>query len=551
YHYAVYDFGGCGAGGFYSTASSANVTTLTCGSSPGAITGVNDVAKSQTSVTLDYVRSTRTDSVLVIRRLRSAPSATPITNARYNAGQGLNAFDTVGYFGPANRPITINNLQADSLYYFAVYGFQSCNGTYSTPAGVDSARTYCTRSISNVNDLQLLYTTANTAGVLVNAPSDVQNVIIFSRGPDTNRAVPIAGRIYSIGDVVGDDTVRYFGPANRPVVTGLAPATPYQLFALAMQPCNYSYSALGDTLLLTTLPACVATTPFPADSVMVTRSVADTTVLKWRRALGADRYLVVARIDSTPTTAPTNGRWYMRGDSLGKATVYANTSDSTVTLTGIPRNTALFIKVYSFTNCQLTYGPASNTLATATKGTDSSQRFALRAGVIDTISFNGATIQFVRPPLSDGSVLITRRTGHPGTAGIPMQRNNEPLIDAVSADRWWQLTRNGLGDFDVRLLFDVTNLPGVQDINDLEIIYRPNTSSIWTDVRTQGWDSAGGRTWLYSNIQPFIGEYAIGANSGRNVLPVKLTMFEGYSRGRENILRWATASEDNNAGFRL
>jgi hypothetical protein len=241
----------------------------------------------------------------------------------------------------------------------------------------------------------------------------------------------------------------------------------------------------------------------------------------------------------------------MVGDSLGRATVLANTSDSTVTLRGIPRNTAMFIKVYAFTNCQLTYGAAAPMFTTATKGTDSSQRFALRAGVLDTISFGGATIQFARAPLSDGSVLITRRTGPPGNLGIPMQRNNEPLINAVSSDRWWQLTRNGLGDFDVRLLFDVTNLPGMSDITDLEIIYRPTTNSSWTDIRTEGWDSTGGRMWLFSNVQPFVGEYAIGANSSRNVLPVELMSFEGYSQGRENILRWMTASEQNNAGFRL
>jgi hypothetical protein len=207
--------------------------------------------------------------------------------------------------------------------------------------------------------------------------------------------------------------------------------------------------------------------------------------------------------------------------------------------------------VYAFTSCGLDYGAASALFPMATFGTDSSQRFALRANRLDTISFGGATIQFAEAPTADGSILITRRTGHPGTLGIPMQRNGEPVVNAVSADRWWQLTQNGLGEFDVRLLFDVTGLPGLQDTNDLEIIYRPTTSSSWTDIRTQGWDSAAGRTWLFSNVQPFVGEYAIGANFGNNILPVKLVSFEGFTRGRENILRWMTASEENNAGYRL
>lgn len=553
YYFAVYGYRYCVSAANYSSAASTSVTTLTCAGTPGQITGVMDVARSQTSVTLDYVRSLRTDTVLVIRRLRTAPTTTPLSSQRYSTGQGLSATDTVGYFGPPSDLITIGGLQSDSLYYFAVYGFQSCNGLYSTTPGLDSARTYCpaNRSISNVGDLQVLYTTPTTAGLMVTAPADVQNVIIFSRGADTNLPAPTAGRLYSVGEVVGDDTVRYVGTSTRPIVTGLTPSTSYRFLALSLLPCNYAYSQRGDSATAMTLATCIPTTPGVVDSIRVTRNVPDTLRLSWRRAAGANRYLVVARIDSTPTVGPSSGRWYIAGDSLGRATVLANVGDTTATITGLPRNTALFIKVYAFTNCALSYGTSSALFTTATIGTDSSQRFALRAGVLDTISFGGATPQFAEAPSADGSVLIVRRTGHPGTLGIPMQRNNEPVVNAVSADRWWQLTRNGLGEFDVRLLFDVTGLPGLQDINDLEIIYRPTTVSSWTDIRTEGWDSASGRTWLYSNVQPFVGEYAIGANFSRNVLPVKLTSFEGYSRGRENILRWTTASEENNAGYRL
>jgi hypothetical protein len=549
YYFAVYGKQSCG--GTYSLAAATSVTTLTCGGAPGQITGVVDVARTQTSVTLDYNRSIRTDSVLVIRRLRAAPSVGPTSGVRYTTGQGLNSVDTVGYFGPATDLIAITGLRPDSLYYFAVYGFQSCNGLYSSPAGIDSARTYCTGSVSGVTDLQLLYTTATSAGLSVTAPSDVQYVVIFSRGPDTTKPAPVNGTLYTAGQVVGDDTVRYVGTARRPIVLGLNPSSTYRFYALGLLACNYAYSSSGDSVNATTLATCSATTPGVIDSLTVTRNVVDTLRLRWRAASGANRYLVVARIDSTPTVAPSSGTWYAVGDSLGRATILANSSDTSVAITGIARNTALFIKVYAFTNCQLTYGSASPLFTTATKGTDSSQRFALRAGRLDTISFGGATIEFAQPPSSDGSVLITRRTGHPGTLGIPMQRNGEPVVDAVSADRWWQLTRNGLGDFDVRLLFDVTNLPGMQDINDLEIIYRPTTTSSWTDIRTEGWDSANGRMWLYSNVQPFVGEYAIGANSAHNVLPVKLTSFEGFSEGRRNVLRWSTASELNTAGYRL
>ena len=47
--------------------------------------------------------------------------------------------------------------------------------------------------------------------------------------------------------------------------------------------------------------------------------------LRWRRATNATHYIVVARIDSTPTGSPMNGTFYGRGDSVGRGVVLAQT----------------------------------------------------------------------------------------------------------------------------------------------------------------------------------------------------------------------------------
>src|SRR5207253_1054553 len=101
---------------------------------------------------------------------------------QYYPGDGLNNFDTVGYIGPATPPVVVTGLQSDSLYYFAVYGLQTCNGVYSLTASTDSARTYCTGGVANVSDLVVRYSSANAIGLTLVGPSSIQYAIIFSLG---------------------------------------------------------------------------------------------------------------------------------------------------------------------------------------------------------------------------------------------------------------------------------------------------------------------------------------------------------------------------------
>jgi hypothetical protein len=172
---------------------------------------------------------------------------------------------------------------------------------------------------------------------------------------------------------------------------------------------------------------------------------------------------------------------------------------------------------------------------------------------MDTIRFAGAVIEFNAPIQADGSLMITRRSGQPNLEGIPMFRSGQSPIDILSADRWWSFDWANLGEnvnFDLK--FDITGLPGVQDTSDLEIVFRTAHTFPWEDFITTGYmmDSTG-RYLLAENRRFFSSDYAIGANSNRNTLPVKLLSFEGFSREGRNILRWKTAEEKDNAGFRL
>lgn len=553
YHFAVYGYRTCNA--YYSAApATGNGTTLDCSGAPDNISGATLLARSQDSITMGYTVGNRTDSVLVVRRLNAAPVLGPANGVRYSVGQGLNTTDTIAYFGPVGAQLAARNLKADSNYTFAIYGYQSCNLAYSPTRALVTGRTYCIGTVGDVADVTVRYTTANNVGLTITQVTNADSYIVFSTGPDTARPRPVSGVSYTLGTVLGDDTVRHIGNNRELIITGLNPGHTYRFAAFGRRECNYAYSALGDSINATTLAACAGGLPGAIDSLRVTRNVQDTLALRWRRAPNATGYLVIARIDSTPVAFPANNTFYPVNHQFGNgAFVLGKTNDSMLTLTGLPQNVAYFIKVVPFRACDLSYGTISQVLPTATRGTAISQRFALRARSQDTIRFGGAVVEFREPVESDGSMLITRRSGQMNTNGIPMFRPNEPTLNLLSTDRWWTFQWVYIGDTtNVNLKFDITGMPGIRDTNDLEIVFRYSSSSAWQDYITSGYQVDSTGRYLVAENRPFLSsDYAIGGNNALNPMPVKLLSFDGHSREGRNILRWRTAEELDNAGFRL
>ncbi len=553
YHVAAYGYRSCN--GRYSTVgAAASAVTLSCGGAPATIAALTTLARAQDSLTFAYSVGTRTDSILVIRRLNGTPTAVPANGVRYFVGQGLNFGDTVVYFGPVSSSFVSRELVKDTSYSFTFYGFQSCNAAYSATRALVSARTYCTTVVGNVAELSVRYATATNIGLSISPASNADTYIVFRHGPDTARPRPVSGVPYSVGMVVGDDTVKFVGSNRQPILTGLTPSTAYRFTAFGFRDCNFAYSELGDTANAVTLATCAGAVPGMVDSIRVMKNVSDTLALRWRPVANATGYLIVARIDSTPTSSPLSNTFYGVNDTVGgKVVVLARTTDTTVTLIGRPQNTAYFIRVFAYRACDLAYSPASRVLPVATRGTANSQRFALTAGSMDTIRFAGAEVKFNEPIHVDGSLVITRQSGPMGLEGIPMFRTGRLPINVLSYDRWWSFGWAHIGeDVNFDLKFDITGLPGVQDTNDLEVVFRTAPTFPWEDFITTGYQmDSTARYLLAENRRFFSSDYAIGANSTLNTLPVNLLSFEGFSREGRNLLRWRTAEEKDNAGFRL
>ena len=275
----------------------------------------------------------------------------------------------------------------------------------------------------------------------------------------------------------------------------------------------------------------------------------DTLRIDWTRLAGAAGYLVLGRQDSTPADRPSDGRVYRAGAPIGRSSALAVTSDTLATIVGLARNSAWFIRVVPFRDCDTTYGAASMTLAVVTPDTGAARRFAIRAGRLDTIGHDGVTIRFTVAPAADGSILIARRR-NPGNDGLPMHRNGKPPIDRL-AGSWWDLSPRGLDRFTADLSFDIADIPGVGHPEDLEIVSRYRENLQWGDIIPTAFasDSSGRR--LVSRGQSSFGNYAIGAAGGANVLPVTLASFEGVAGRGGSLLSWRTESETQSAGFIL
>ncbi|MBS1913146.1 MAG: hypothetical protein JST22_14250 [Bacteroidetes bacterium] len=553
YYFAMYGLRTCN-GRYSLTPATGNGSTRPCTGAAAALANVVTIRRAQDSVVLGFTAGSQTDSVLVLRCSGQAPDSRPEDNVRYAAGQGLNTTDTVIYAGAPVPFIVARGLQADQLYVFAFYGMQSCNGAYSTDAVLDTVRTYCLGTVAGVAGVTSRYVTATAAGLAVAGAGDATGFIVFSNGPDMLRPAPVSGVPYPVGAVVGDDTVRYIGTDRRPVVTGLHPNTLYQFTVFGVRICNYAYSGVSDTISVHTIDACSPAAPGPVDSLVVRANVHDTLVLRWREDDRATGYVIVARVDSTPSRAPLDGCYYLPGDSLGEGcAIIAKTDRTIAVIQGLPANTAYFMRAYAYRACDLLYSrPAGAVLAVATQGTPLSQRFAIRAGSTDTIRFAGSVTAFNSPVPADGSLQITRTSGPLSGRGIPMLRTGRTPINVLSTDRWWSFRATGLGGITFGLTFDASGLPGLRDAGDLEIVFRSAPGFPWEDFITTGRRLGPTEKLLVADTQHvFRSEYAIGGNTNFNTLPVRLLSFEGYAGDAGNILRWRTAAELNNAGFRL
>ena len=168
-------------------------------------------------------------------------------------------------------------------------------------------------------------------------------------------------------------------------------------------------------------------------------------------------------------------------------------------------------------------------------------------------NYNGVVISYPTTGPSTGGTLTAQFiASDPGTHTIAPIDDAGYSLDVYGSQGYWKIDAAGLtgGTYDMNA--DVNGFVGVSDITTIRIMKRASSSVDWS---VSGSHTTGsGSTAKRSGMSGF-SEFALGGNSAVNPLqgvnPVQLSSFTSNVTTRDVKLNWATASENNNAGFEI
>lgn len=118
--------------------------------------------------------------------------------------------------------------------------------------------------------------------------------------------------------------------------------------------------------------------------------------------------------------------------------------------------------------------------------------------------------------------------------------------NTVWEGRYFGVRNQGLTDFTANFCIDVSTVPGINDDGKLVVLTRETSDDPWTAVNSM----LDGSFLCGTGLTGF-SQFAVGGDSTSNPLPVELSGLTAVANGRDAVLRWETASETNNAGFRV
>lgn len=161
---------------------------------------------------------------------------------------------------------------------------------------------------------------------------------------------------------------------------------------------------------------------------------------------------------------------------------------------------------------------------------------------------------FTSPPTGIGNVLITAHAvaAVPGNGGLPLTESGVS-IKTAGRNGYWR-TANTLNRSGISFTFiaGANNYNGVNNHTTTRLIFR-NPGGNWQTFGTAGVvaGNASAFTITKTNTSLF-GEFAIGADSAVNPLPVELISFSASKQPDHSVLlSWETANEINNDYFEL
>jgi hypothetical protein len=167
-------------------------------------------------------------------------------------------------------------------------------------------------------------------------------------------------------------------------------------------------------------------------------------------------------------------------------------------------------------------------------------------GVGETVNFGniGLTLAENSGNKTPGSVTVTRVDGNPETKG------------GGSIERYYDVTAAQESDINVNLTlaYDDGSNGGDNELDEnsltesnLAIFRSDDNGGTWSELAVAS-ANASGNTLSTENLSSFSRFTAAASGS---TLPVELSQFDAVAEDGTAILRWSTASETNNSGFRV
>lgn len=160
---------------------------------------------------------------------------------------------------------------------------------------------------------------------------------------------------------------------------------------------------------------------------------------------------------------------------------------------------------------------------------------------------SGAKFTFNSEPIVDigglRTIYANKIIKDPGTNGsLPSGVNN------ISTQYYWQIGTT-YKTYDVDLTFDITDLTGVSDYNNLTVLHRENSAATWKECTSVSVNSTN-KTITAAGLKSF-SEFVVASKSTNNPLPVELVSFKAEGSNGGVCLTWNTATEINNYGFEI
>jgi hypothetical protein len=299
--------------------------------------------------TVSYTAATGSPTgYLVLRKVGSAPTSTPVDGTAYTTTVGT---DAVVYNGAATTfPQT--GLTQNTTYFYAVYAYNgsgtSLNYRVTTPLQ-GSQLTQISPPASAPTGLLFSNVTASSISVAFTAATgSPSGYLVVRKAGLSSTFAPQPNTLYTTGQVLLDGTVAYVGSSLNFIDNSLLANTTYfyDVFAYNQLGSQISYQSVAPLEgSRSTLAAEPATQP---TSITFSSLAATGFTVSFATATGSPSgYLAVRSTSATPVFVPVDGTTYSAGTQgsefisfIGAGNLFAET--------GLSTNTRYYYAIYAF-----------------------------------------------------------------------------------------------------------------------------------------------------------------------------------------------------------